>query len=185
MGKRLVKSPRTYVRDSGLLHALLGIGDLDALFGHPVLGARWEGFVIENLLAGCPPGTKASFYRTAAGAEMDLVLGARQGVWVIEIKRSASPGLQKGNHHALADIAPQRSFDAHGSTECFPMASNTEALSLPALAALRSLQPISLEAICRGLWHFGDDFGWQQRRTRYDLQWKPCFEAAPENRSSS
>ena len=130
MGKRLVKSPRTYVRDSGLLHALHGIGDLDALFGHPVLGARWEGFVIENLLAGCPPGTKASFYRTAAGAEMDLVLGARQGVWVIEIKRSASPGLQKGNHHALADIAPQRSFDAHGSTECFPMASNTEALSL-------------------------------------------------------
>ena len=137
VGKRLVKSPKTYVRDSGLLHALLGIGDLDALFGHPVIGASWEGFVIENLLAACPPGTKAGFYRTAAGAEIDLVLelGARHGVWAIEIKRSASPGLQKGNHHALADIAPRRSFCVHGGTECFPMAANTEAMSLPALAA--------------------------------------------------
>ena len=137
VGKRLVKSPKTYVRDSGLLHALLGIGDLDALFGHPVIGASWEGFVIENLLAVCPPGTKAGFYRTAAGAEIDLVLelGARHGVWAIEIKRSASPGLQKGNHHALADIAPRRSFYVHGGSECFPMAADTEAMSLPALAA--------------------------------------------------
>jgi predicted AAA+ superfamily ATPase len=137
VGKRLVKSPKTYVRDSGLLHALLGIGDFDALFGHPVIGASWEGFVIESLLAVCPPGTKAGFYRTAAGAEIDLVLelGARHGVWAIEIKRSASPGLQKGNHHALADIAPLRSFYVHGGTECFPMAANTEAMSLPALAA--------------------------------------------------
>ena len=137
VGKRLVKSPKTYVRDSGLLHALLGIGDLDALFGHPVIGASWEGFVIENLLAVCPPGTKAGFYRTAAGAEIDLVLelGARRGVWAIEIKRSASPGLQKGNHHALADIAPRRSFYVHGGSDRFPMTPTTEAISLPELAA--------------------------------------------------
>ena len=137
VGKRLVKSPKTYVRDSGLLHALLGIGDLDALFGHPVIGASWEGFVIENLLAVCPPGTKAGFYRTAAGAEIDLVLelGARHGVWAIEIKRSASPGLQKGNHHALADIAPRRSFYVHGGSDRFPMTPTTEAISLPELAA--------------------------------------------------
>ena len=137
IGKLLVKSPKTYVRDSGLLHALLGIGDLDALFGHPVIGARWEGFVIENLLAACPPGTKAGFYRTVAGAEIDLVLelGAPHGVWAIEIKRSTSSGLQKGNHHALADIAPSRSFYVHGGTDRFPLAANMDAISLPALAA--------------------------------------------------
>jgi hypothetical protein len=137
VGKRLVKSPKTYVRDSGLLHGLLGIGDLDALFGHPVIGTSWEGFVIENLLAVAPPGTKAGFYRTAAGAEIDLVLelGARHGVWAIEIKRSASPGLQKGNHHSLADIAPRRSFYVHGGSDRFPMTTATEAISLPELAA--------------------------------------------------
>jgi len=137
VGKRLVKSPKTYVRDSGLLHALLGIGDLDALFGHPIIGASWEGFVIENLLAACPPGTTAGFYRTAAGAEIDLVLelGGREGVWAVEIKRSTSPGLQKGNHHALADIAPRRSFYVHGGTDRYPMTAHTEAISLPALAA--------------------------------------------------
>lgn len=135
VGKRLVKSPKTYVRDSGLLHALLGIGEFDTLLGHPVIGASWEGFVIENLLAVCPAGTKASFYRTAAGAEIDLVLelGARHGVWAIEIKRSAASGLQKGNHFAIADIAPRRSFYVHGGTDRFPMAPSTEAISLPAL----------------------------------------------------
>jgi predicted AAA+ superfamily ATPase len=119
-----------------LLHALLGIGDFDSLLGHPVIGASWEGFVIENLLAACPPGAKASFYRTSAGAEIDLVLelGAVHGVWAIEIKRSLSPGLQKGNHHALADIAPRRSFYVHGGTDRFPMTTNTEAISLHALA---------------------------------------------------
>ena len=71
VGKRLVKSPKTYIRDSGILHALLGIGDLDALLGHPVAGASWEGLVIENLLAVAPPGTEAFFYRTSAGAEID------------------------------------------------------------------------------------------------------------------
>lgn len=137
IGKRLVKSPKTYVRDSGLLHALLGIRDFDSLLGHPVIGASWEGFVIENLLAACPPGTQAAFYRTAAGAEIDLVLelGAAHGVWAVEIKRSPSPGLQKGNHHALADIAPRRSFVVHSGTDRFPMTAHTEAISLPTLAA--------------------------------------------------
>ena len=130
VGKRLVKSPKTYVRDSGILHALLGIGDFDSLLGHPVVGQSWEGFVIENLLAAAPVGTKAGFYRTAAGAEIDLILelGPAHGVWAIEIKRSLSPGLRKGNHHALADIAPQRSFFVHGGTDRFPLAGGTEAV---------------------------------------------------------
>src|SRR5205823_14389997 len=73
-GKRLVKSPKLYVRDSGLTHALLGIEDQNELAGHPVVGASWEGFVIENLLAVAPARTEASFYRSAGGAEIDLVL---------------------------------------------------------------------------------------------------------------
>ncbi len=136
VGKRLVKAPKTYVRDSGLLHALLGIGDFDALLGHPVIGASWEGFVIENLLAAAPVGTQASFYRTAAGAEIDLVLelGAKHGVWAIEIKRKVGSGLQKGNHHALADISPSRSFYVHGGSDRFPMTATTEAIGLHELA---------------------------------------------------
>lgn len=137
VGKRLVKSPKTYVRDSGILHALLGIRDFDSLLGHPVIGASWEGFVIENLLAACPPGTRAGFYRTAAGAEIDLVLelGAKDGTWAVEIKRSAATGLQKGNHHALHDIQPRRSFYVHGGTDRFPLTADTEAISLHELAA--------------------------------------------------
>jgi predicted AAA+ superfamily ATPase len=132
LGKRLIKSPKTYVRDSGLLHALLGIGDVDTLLGHPVLGASWEGFVIENLLAVSPPGTRAGFYRTQAGAEIDLVLemGGKHGMWAIEIKRSSAAKLQKGNHHALDDLQPQRSFCVHGGTDRFPMTAQTEAIGL-------------------------------------------------------
>jgi uncharacterized protein len=88
-GKRLVKSPKVYVRDSGLVHALLGLQDINDLSGHPVSGSSWEGFVIENLLAAAPSRTVASFYRTSAGAEIDLVLDlpAKAGRWTIEIKR--------------------------------------------------------------------------------------------------
>ncbi len=136
VGKRLVKSPKTYVRDSGLLHALLGIADVDSLLGHPVVGASWEGMVIENLIAAAPTGAQAYFYRTAAGAEIDLVLdlGGRHGVWVVEIKRSPAQGLQKGNHHAITDIAPKRSFLAHGGTDRFPLTRDTEAIGLLELA---------------------------------------------------
>lgn len=136
VGKRLVKSPKTYVRDAGLLHALLGIEDFDSLLGHPIIGASWEGFVIENLLAASPPGTRAGFYRTAAGAEIDLVLelGAKHGTWAIEIKRSPAAGLQKGNHHALEDIQPQRSFCVHGGSDRFAMTPNTEAIGLHEMA---------------------------------------------------
>lgn len=96
--KRLMKSPKVYVRDSGLVHALLGIGDYNALAGHPVVGASWEGFVIENLLSVAPDGTQASFFRTSAGAEMDLVLDlpGRAGRWAIEIKRSLSAKPTRG-----------------------------------------------------------------------------------------
>lgn len=137
IGKRLVKSPKTYVRDSGLLHALLGIGDFDTLLGHPVIGASWEGFVIENLLSAAPAHTKASFYRTAAGAEIDLILelGGKHGTWAIEIKHSTSAGLEKGNRIALEDIKPDKAFLVHGGVERFPKGGGVESIGLLELTA--------------------------------------------------
>ena len=120
--KRLVKSPKVYIRDSGLLHALLDIEGLHALAGHPVAGPSWEGFVIENLLAAAHPRTRASFYRTAAGAEIDLVLdvpGFRRP-FAIEIKRSLAPSLGKGFHSAHADLAPERAFVVYAGSEPLP-----------------------------------------------------------------
>lgn len=131
VGKRLVKSPRVYIRDSGLVHALLGIADLDALLGHPVAGGSWEGFVIESLIACAPPGTEACFYRTAAGAEIDLVLSLPgHKPWAIEIKRSLTPKLERGFHLACDDIQPERRYVVYGGVEAFPVAAHVEALSL-------------------------------------------------------
>lgn len=137
IGKRLVKSPKVYIRDSGLVHALLGLKTMPDLSGHPVVGTSWEGFVIENLLAAASPGTRASFFRTAAGAEVDLVLehpgGAR---WAIEIKRGLSPKLDKGFYTAIADLKPDRAFAVHAGDDSYPIAENIEAISLPALMAI-------------------------------------------------
>lgn len=137
-GKRLVKSPKVYVRDSGIVHALLGIENHNALAGHPVVGASWEGFVIENLLAVAPPRTMASFYRTAAGAEIDLVLelpGGR-GLWAVEIKRSLTVRPGKGFHNARADLKPTRSFIVHAGDERYPITVGVEAIGLKNMAAL-------------------------------------------------
>lgn len=137
-GKRLVKSPKTYVRDSGLVHALLGIGDHNTLAGHPVVGASWEGFVIENLLTVVPPRTMASFYRTSAGAEIDLVLElpGSHGLWAIEVKRSLNPTLAKGFHAARADLAPARSFVVHAGTDRYPLGEGLEAIGVAEMVAL-------------------------------------------------
>ena len=136
--KRLVKSPRVYIRDSGLLHALLDIEGLHALAGHPVAGPSWEGFVIENLLAAAHPRTRASFYRTAAGAEIDLVLdvpGFRRP-FAIEIKRSLAPSLGKGFHSAHADLAPERAFVVYAGSERYPVGESIEVIGLREMARL-------------------------------------------------
>jgi len=133
VGKRLVKSPKVYVRDSGLVHALLGLGDLESLLGHPVVGTSWEGFVIENAIAAAPAGTEASFYRTAAGAEIDLLLTLPGGrLWAIEIKRSLAPKVEKGFHLACDDLKPERRFVVYPGTERFPLKGDTEAIGLDA-----------------------------------------------------
>jgi len=127
VGKRLVKSPRLYIRDSGLLHALLGLHTYDGLLGHPVVGASWEGFVIENLLAVAPESVKASFYRTSAGAEIDLLLEFPDGrLWAVEVKRSLSPSPGKGFHHARRDLKPERAFIVYPGEERYPKGEGVE-----------------------------------------------------------
>ncbi len=136
IGKRLVKSPKVYVRDSGLLHALLGLTDLETLLSHPVVGASWEGFVIENLLAVAPEGVSASFYRTGGGAEMDLLLAwPDDRLWAIEIKRSLSPKVERGFHSACTDLHPERRFVVYPGEAAFPLAESIEATPLHDLAA--------------------------------------------------
>lgn len=141
VGKRLVKSPKVYVRDSGLVHALLGIGDFDGLLGHPVVGASWEGFVLESLLNAAPFNTASGFYRTSNGAEVDLLLDIPgQGLWAIEIKRSATARPRRGFHAACADLQPARRLLVHPGTERYAIGDGVEAVGLRLLVdALRQL----------------------------------------------
>jgi predicted AAA+ superfamily ATPase len=137
IGKRLMKSPKIYVRDSGITHALLRLGDLEDLQGHPVVGSSWEGFVIETLLAASPRAL-ASFYRTAAGAEVDLVLdlGGKRGRWAVEVKRGLVPKVSKGLHNALQDLQPDRSFVVYSGQDRYSLNASVEAIGLLELAAL-------------------------------------------------
>lgn len=137
-GKRLVKAPKVYVRDSGIVHALLGLGGQTALLSHPVAGGSWEGWIIENVLACTPSGTQASYYRTAVGAEVDLVLELPGGeIWAVEIKRSSTPTVDKGFHIACADLAATRRLVVSSANTSFPMAGGIE--HLPLLGLMREL----------------------------------------------
>jgi uncharacterized protein len=136
-GKRLVKSPKIYVRDCGLVHALLGLRDQEAILGHPIAGASWEGWVIETLISVAPSDTASAFYRSSAGAEVDLLLtlpGERR--WAIEIKRSLSPKVEKGFHVACEDLKPERKFVVYSGNENYSLSHQVEAISLGALASL-------------------------------------------------
>jgi len=131
--KRLVKSPRVYVRDSGITHALLNIGSFNDLLGHPVAGKSWEGFVIENILAVLPAGVQPFYYRTSGGAEIDLVLEFQdqpRRLYAIEVKRSPAAGVGRGFHEACADIEPTHRFLIHGQTDEFPMKGDIQVLGL-------------------------------------------------------
>lgn len=134
VGKRLVRSPKVYVRDSGIAHALLGIGDLETLLGHPVAGPSWEGFTIENLIAAAPPGTQAGFYRTAGGAEADLVLALAPALlWAIEIKRSLAPKAERGFREACADLGARKRLIVYPGEERFSVGPGMEAIGLTEL----------------------------------------------------
>ena len=132
-----MKSPKVYVRDSGIVHALLALDDRESVLGHPVVGGSWEGFVLENLLGAAPERLKPWYYRTAAGAEIDLVLEMPGGkLWAIEIKRGLSPRLDKGFHHARQDLEPERSFVVYSGNDRYPKSEGVEAIGLVELASL-------------------------------------------------
>jgi len=135
IGKRLVKSPKIYVRDSGIVHALLRIDNIDQLLGHPIAGMSWEGHVIETLINVAPEQTQASFYRTSAGAEIDLILELPGNqTWAIEIKRSLVPKISKGFLIALGDLKPNKAFIVYSGQERYPKSQNIEAISVRELA---------------------------------------------------
>jgi len=140
VGKRLVKAPKIYVRDSGVVHALLRLRTLEDILGHPVAGGSWEGMVVESLIAAAPEGTEASFYRTAAGAEIDLILALPgDRLWAIEIKRGSAPKLARGFYNACADLDPARRFVVYNGAETFPLNSQVDAIGVRQLAeALRN-----------------------------------------------
>lgn len=129
--KRLVKSPHLYIRDSGILHGLLGIEDYDALLSDPVLGKSWEGFVIENIFSVLPKRAAAYFYRTATGAEIDLLLQlpGRES-WAVEIKNGTAPKIGKGFYVACKDVKATRKFIVYGGDDEFPIENDTMVISL-------------------------------------------------------
>lgn len=137
--KRLVKSPKVYVRDSGLCHTLLGLRSLEGLLGHPVAGGSWEGFVIENICSAVRLAPhQAGFYRTSGGAEIDLVIEREGELTVIEIKRSTAPKLTRGFHSACEDLQPARAFAVYPGEARYPLAEGVEAIGLTELLELLS-----------------------------------------------
>ena len=134
-GKRLVRSPKVFVRDCGLVHALLKINDKESLLGHPIVGQSWEGFVIETILSAKPEGIEATFYRTSAGAEIDLVLEfSDQEVWAIEIKRGLSPKVERGFHIACEDLQVDKRFVVYPGSESFSLGNEIRTISVKSLA---------------------------------------------------
>ena len=132
--KRLVKSPKVYIRDSGLVHSLLRLDDREALHGHPVAGPSWEGFAIESLLQAAPERTEASFYRTATGVEADLILELpNRQCWVVEVKLGRATA-ERALHTAIDDVQPDRAFIVHGDNARFPIGGGIEAIGLHELA---------------------------------------------------
>ena len=137
IGKRLVKSPKEYLRDSGLLHAMLDLASVRDLQGHAIAGCvSWEGFVVEQVAVCLPPDAHLSFYRTAADAEVDLVIEHRAQKVAVEIKFSSAPKPTKGFWQALDDLRVTRAFVVAPVPRRYPLAAGVDALPVQELAAL-------------------------------------------------
>ena len=135
VGKRLVKSPKVYLRDSGLLHALLGLATVQDLQGHPVAGASWEGFVVEQVAAALPADAQLSFYRTAAGTELDLVIEHGRRKLGVEIKFSSAPKPTKGFWQALQDLQIDRAYVVAPVSRRYPLAERVEVIPVAEVTA--------------------------------------------------
>ena len=135
--KRLVKSPMVYIRDSGIVHALLGLDSWDDVLGHPVAGKSWEGFVLETLIRAAPERAQAGFYRAATGAEIDLVLELPGGrVWAIEVTRGSAATLTRQLRVALDDVKPDRAFVVYGGTERYPLPGGVQAVGIKEMVGM-------------------------------------------------
>ena len=139
VGKRLVKSPKVYVRDSGLLHALLGLPGVRDLQGHPVAGRSWEGFVVEQVAAALPAGAQMGFYRTTVGAELDLVIEHRGKKIGIEIKFSAAPKPARGFWQSLQDLQISTAWVIAPVVRRYPLAPGVEVIPLHELASVMAV----------------------------------------------
>ncbi|MBD3243601.1 MAG: DUF4143 domain-containing protein [Chitinivibrionales bacterium] len=139
--KRLVKSPKVYLRDTGVLHVLLGVSDYEELLGHPMYGYSWEGLVIEALLARQRPLTEAYFYRAAGGAEIDLVLVRGTRTAAIEIKASSSPTIGAGFYHAADDIGADARLVVSTGDETYPIGKGIIVTSLNGALTSHHLSP--------------------------------------------
>lgn len=141
IGKRLVKSPKIYIRDSGLLHALLQLKTIEDILGHPVVGASWEGFVIENLLSCLPIGVTPWYYRTSAGAEIDLVIEQNlKNIFAIEIKRSMTPVLSKGFYLGCEDIRATKRYVVYPGKDIFSISEDVKVV--PVIEMMRIINEI-------------------------------------------
>ena len=135
IGKRLVKSPKIIIRDSGFAHALLGLESMEQLLGHPIVGMSWEAFVVESLLSVLPWRSPAFFFKTAAGAEIDLLIEHKdQSLWAIEIKRFLSAKVERGFYQACSDLKPARSFIVYAGEERYSVSDGVEAIGLHEMA---------------------------------------------------
>lgn len=129
--KRLVKSPKIYLRDSGMLHSILNIKSMDMLFSHPKIGASWEGYVVENILNQIDDKWEYSYYRTSNQAEIDLVLQTPDNeVWAIEIKNSSAPKLTRGYYEACKDVKATHKWVVNANNDRYPLAQKTEVIGL-------------------------------------------------------
>ena len=135
--KRLVKSPKVYIRDSGLLHALAGVRTFEDLQGHPLLGSSWEGFIIEQIIGAMPESRQVYFYRTNAGAEVDLLLfDSKRRPIAVEIKYSTTPKISKGFWLAYEDLSCRKGFVVYPGEESYPIGKNVFTLPVTNLKAI-------------------------------------------------
>ena len=129
--KCLVKTPKIYIRDSGILHSLLGLSNIEAILSHPAMGASWEGFVIESILNVLNNQWGFSYYRTATQVEIDLVLQTpQQEIWAIEIKKSTAPKLGRGFFEAFNDIKATHKLIVNANNESYPLNNGVEVIGL-------------------------------------------------------
>ncbi|MGH8309362.1 MAG: ATP-binding protein [Steroidobacteraceae bacterium] len=140
--KRLVRTPKTYIRDSGLTHALLDLETWEDVLGHPIAGASWEGFVIDNVIAAAGDRRTPYYYRTEDGAEIDLLFERGGKIeMAIEIKRSTAPELSKGFHSAREVLKPKAAYLLHGGEETWPIENGVTAIALGDLMLRLVKQP--------------------------------------------